>query len=109
MENMKVIFMVETKTSSDLDEKFNDWDANVHTPMTLKGPGMLKARRYKSVDPENSKGVYLVIYELENESAIKNFEKSPERKAAHQKMLDDWGEENFTVNWAGYFKKLPKE
>ena len=29
MDNMRVVFMVETKTSPDLDEEFNDWDANV--------------------------------------------------------------------------------
>ena len=109
MDNMRVVFMVETKTSPDLDEKFSDWDANVHIPLALKGPGMIKARRYKSVDPGSNEGVYLVIYELENESVIRTYEKSPERKAAHQKKLDDWGEEGFTVNWAGYFKKLPKE
>jgi len=109
MDNMRVVLMVETKTSPDMDKKFNDWDANVHTPMALKGPGMIKARRYKSVDPGSDEGVYLIIYELEDESAIKTFEKSPERKAAHQKKLDDWGEEGYTVNWAGYFKKLPKE
>ena len=45
MENMRVVFMVETKTSPELDKKFNDWDANVHIPLALKGPGMIKARR----------------------------------------------------------------
>ncbi len=108
MEKMSVVFMVETKVSPDLEEKFNKWDSKVHIPMAMKGPGMVSVRRYKAVDGKDAEGKYLVIYELKDETAVKLYEVSPERKAAHQKKLDDWGEEGFTVEWAGYYKRLPK-
>lgn len=104
----RVVFMVETRVNPSMEEKFNEWDTKIHIPMALMGPGMVSARRYKAVGGNDDEGKYLVIYELENEAMIKAFEESQERKAAHQKKLDDWGEDGFTVEWAGYYKLLPK-
>ena len=103
MEKVSVAFIVETGIGPEEEEKYNKWLDNVHIPLALKSPGMLRARRYKSVDSE---GKYLTIFEMENEAAAKQWDQGAERKAAHQNKLENWGEGGFTLQWAGYYKSF---
>ena len=103
MEKVSVAFIVETEIDPKDEGKYNEWVDNMHIPLVLKSPGMLRARRYQAM---GSEGKYLIIFELENEEAAKRWDQGPERKAAHQNKLENWGEGGFTFNWGGYYKSF---
>ena len=106
MEKISTFFIVETKVSPENELKYNEWFNKVHIPLVLKSPGMLRARRYKAMDAEDSQGKYLTIFEMQNEEAVKEWDQGSARKAAHQNKLEIWGEGGFTTNWAGCFNRL---
>jgi antibiotic biosynthesis monooxygenase (ABM) superfamily enzyme len=103
VEKISVAFIVETGVGPEQEKRYNEWLKNIHIPLVLKSPGILRARRYKSMDSE---GTYLTIFEMGNDEAAKQWDQGPVRKAAHQNKLANWGEGGFTVNWAGYFSQL---
>jgi hypothetical protein len=58
------------------EKEFNDWYSNMHVPDMLEVPGMIRATRWMSAEPERSQHrKYLALYEMETDD-IKKFDAS---------------------------------
>jgi hypothetical protein len=58
------------------EKEFNDWYNNMHVPDMLEVPGMIRATRWMSAEPERSQHrKYLALYEMETDD-IKKFDAS---------------------------------
>jgi hypothetical protein len=50
------------------EKEFNDWYSNMHVPDMLEIPGMIRATRWMSAEPERSQHrKYLALYEMETD------------------------------------------
>ena len=50
------------------EDEFNEWYDNMHLPDMLETPGMIRASRWVSAQPEsNQRRKYLALYELETD------------------------------------------
>ena len=64
----KGVFTVFTRcTDSDREEEFNRWYSHTHLPDLSAAKGHTRSRRYVSVDPEQTRPVYMVLYEFEGD------------------------------------------
>jgi hypothetical protein len=58
------------------EKEFNDWYSDMHVPDMLEIPGMIRATRWMSAEPERSQHrKYLALYEMETDD-IKKFDAS---------------------------------
>ncbi|HTY60925.1 MAG TPA: hypothetical protein VMG30_01585 [Acidobacteriota bacterium] len=57
------------------EEEFNRWYDTMHVPDMLETPGMIRATRWVSADPqEGQRRKYLALYELETDD-VRQFDK----------------------------------
>ncbi len=106
MEKVPMALIVGTNVIPEREEEFNEWYNEVHVPMLLKAPGILRAARYRVESAEGDLPRYLAIYEMESDEGTKLFEESPELEAARRDRFERWGETGFTVAWRGYCRRL---
>jgi hypothetical protein len=58
------------------EKEFNDWYSDMHVPDMLEIPGMIRATRWMSAEPERSQHrKYAALYEMETDD-IKKFDAS---------------------------------
>ncbi len=107
MDKQRVIFVVGTNPPPGKESEFNEWYDDVHVPMLLKAPGMVRATRYQLVGEKEGIPKYLAIYEMEDKAAFARLDQSPERVAAQKQRLEQWaGGPDFSVVWRAAFKVL---
>ncbi len=107
MDKQRVILVVGTNPPPGKEAEFNEWYDNVHVPMLLKAPGMVRATRYQLVGEGDEYPRYLAIYELEDEAAMAKFAQSPEAAAAHQQRREQWaGGPDFSISWRANYQVL---
>jgi antibiotic biosynthesis monooxygenase (ABM) superfamily enzyme len=90
MSNNRAIVVISTDCSPEMEQQFNDWYNNVHIPMALKYPGMLKASRYQLSSTNSQRKSYLTIFEFRDDKAMQAFPGSPEVAAAKEEMQQRW-------------------
>jgi hypothetical protein len=66
------LFTVKATITADREQAFNDWYNREHAPDVLKFKGVVSARRYKAILPED-KFQYVAVYELESEETLRRF------------------------------------
>lgn len=66
------LFTVKATIASDREKEFNEWYNQRHVPDVFKFPGVVSARRYKAILPED-RFQYLAVYEFENEDTLRRF------------------------------------
>ena len=49
------------------EEEFNDWYDNIHLPDVLETPGFVAATRYVIREPQDGRGKYIAVYEIETD------------------------------------------
>ena len=49
------------------EEEFNDWYDNIHLPDVLETPGFVAATRYVIREPQDDRGKYVAVYEIETD------------------------------------------
>jgi len=69
------LFTVKTTVTPEREKAFNHWYNHEHIPDVSKFKGVLSARRYKAIMPED-KFQYVAIYEFESEETLQEFLKS---------------------------------
>jgi heme-degrading monooxygenase HmoA len=107
MDRQRVILVVGTNPPPGKEAEFNIWYDNVHIPMLLKAPGMVRATRYQLVGEEDENPEYLAIYELEDEAGMAKFAQSPEAAAAHKQRREQWaGGPDFSISWRANYQVL---
>jgi hypothetical protein len=66
------LFTVKATITADRETAFNEWYNHEHVPDVLKFKGVVSARRYKAILPED-KFQYVAVYELESEETLRRF------------------------------------
>ena len=86
------LLTVEANCSDPVKEKdLNDWYDKVHLPDILETPGFIRASRYENSAPEEGKGKFLAVYEIETEDieqTLAIFSENVNNKAAQGRMSD---------------------
>ena len=62
------------------EEEFNNWYDNIHIPDILETPGFLTATRCVINEPQEGRGKYLTVYEIETEDMDKTMEVRREKR-----------------------------
>jgi antibiotic biosynthesis monooxygenase (ABM) superfamily enzyme len=70
-----VLLMVKSTITPEEDEAFGEWYDNEHIPQVLGFPGVISARRYKTIDGDDM-FQYMALYEIANEESFAAFMKS---------------------------------
>jgi hypothetical protein len=88
----KWLLVAETNCSDPAREKeFNDWYNNVHVPDILETPGFINAIRYENNDPNEGRGKYLALYNLETkdiEKTMSDFTENVTKKCQQGRMSE---------------------
>src|SRR5256712_12900796 len=69
------LFTVKATITPDREKTFNEWYNHEHIPDVFKFKGVVSARRYKAIMPED-KFQYVAMYEFESEETLQQFLKS---------------------------------
>jgi heme-degrading monooxygenase HmoA len=69
------LLTVKTTIARDREAEFNRWYNHEHIPDFLKYKGVVSARRYRAVMPED-RYQYIALYEFESEETLQAFLKS---------------------------------
>jgi antibiotic biosynthesis monooxygenase (ABM) superfamily enzyme len=93
MKKTKVFYFVGTRCAGGDDAVFNRWYDQVHIPMLLKCNKLTNVVRFKEINPETQTPNYVAMYEFACLEDFKEFQTSPERKAAIAEMNETWGKE----------------
>jgi hypothetical protein len=88
--NQTIVNIVAIQVKSEHEAKFNRWMEEVHIPMLLKYKGLIRASRYKSLNPSDLLPQYITQYEFVNKQAFDSYETSPELAAAKEEMKQSW-------------------
>ena len=66
------LFTVKATITADREKAFNEWYNREHVPDVLKFRGVVSARRYQALLPED-KFQYMAVYEFESEETLQRF------------------------------------
>jgi antibiotic biosynthesis monooxygenase (ABM) superfamily enzyme len=69
------LFTVKATITPEREKAFNEWYNHEHIPDLFKFKGVVSARRYRAIMPED-KFQYVAMYEFENEETLHQFLKS---------------------------------
>jgi len=69
------LFTVKATIAREREKAFNEWYNNEHVPDVRKFKGVISARRYRAILPED-KFQYVAMYEFESEETLQQFLKS---------------------------------
>jgi antibiotic biosynthesis monooxygenase (ABM) superfamily enzyme len=69
------LFTVKTTITPDREKAFNEWYNHEHIPDLFKFKGVVSARRYKAIMPED-RFQYVAMYEFESEDTLQEFLRS---------------------------------
>ena len=67
-----VLTLLATIYSANKEQAFNEWYNHEHIPDVFKFKGVVSARRYKAIVPED-KFQYIAVYEFESEATLRRF------------------------------------
>jgi antibiotic biosynthesis monooxygenase (ABM) superfamily enzyme len=85
-----IVNIVAIQVKPEHEARFNRWMEEVHIPMLLKYKGLVRASRYKSLNPEDILPQYITQYEFVSKQAFDAYESSPELTAAKEEMKQSW-------------------
>ena len=66
------LFTVKATIAADREAAFNEWYNHEHIPDVFKFKGVVSARRYKAIVPED-RFQYIAVYEFESEDTLRKF------------------------------------
>ena len=66
------LFTVKATITPAREQAFNEWYNHEHIPDVFKFKGVVSARRYKAIVPED-KFQYVTVYEFESEETLRRF------------------------------------
>lgn len=80
-------------------EQFADWYKNVHIPLALKAPGMIRATFYRATEPKKEYPEFLAVYELESKQIVEKAMRSPEMMKAIEDGHQNGPKHGMIVRW----------
>jgi len=66
------LFTVKATITPDREKAFNEWYNHEHVPDVMKFKGVVSARRFKAILPED-RFQYVAVYEFESEETLRRF------------------------------------
>ena len=99
------VFTVKATITPDREKAFNEWYNHEHVPDVFKYKGVVSARRYKAITPED-KFQYIAVYEFESEETLRQFMKSDHLKALKKEYDAHFGDVS-ERQWATYTQVWP--
>jgi antibiotic biosynthesis monooxygenase (ABM) superfamily enzyme len=66
------LFTVKATITADREQAFNAWYNREHIPDVFKFKGVVSARRYRAIMPED-RFQYVAVYEFESEERLREF------------------------------------
>lgn len=66
------LFVVKATITPEREDEFNSWYNDVHIPDVLRFPGVVSARRYRSLVGEE-KFQYMAVYEFKDQETLERF------------------------------------
>jgi hypothetical protein len=66
------LFTVKATVPADREAAFNTWYNHEHVPDVFKFKGVVSARRYRAIMPED-RFQYVAVYEFESEETLRRF------------------------------------
>ena len=66
------LFTVKSTITPEREKAFNEWYNHEHIPDLFKFKGVVSARRYKAIMPEDN-FQYVAVYEFESEETLRQF------------------------------------
>jgi len=106
MESKPVILLMGTDIVPEKEKEYNEWYDNIHLPMVLECPGMVRARRYHIVKPIEGFPKYLTIYEISNEASIEAIKNSAEMSAVREDPSRPFSDKDISVKWRVHYKQI---
>jgi uncharacterized protein (TIGR02118 family) len=107
MDSNKAMVCISQEVKPESEKEFNDWYFNVHIPMALKYPGLVKATRSKLISSSNGQKGYLTVFEFKDREAMEAFIKSPEVTAAIEEMNQRWkGKLPFEIKYRNEYEVM---
>ncbi len=98
------LFIVKASIPADKEAAFNKWYNEEHCPQALRFPGMVSARRYKTIHGDDTHQ-YMAMYELQDEATFRRFIASD-----HMKELRAEYDAHFPMSvraWSAYTQAWP--
>ena len=106
MKSGQAINMVMVDCRPEVEARYNDWYNNVHIPMLLKYPGMVKATRYRLLSGPAGQARYLTVYEFRDRETMEAFPQTPECRAATEEMRATWPSGEFEIKLAAQYETI---
>ena len=106
MKSGQVINMVMVDCRPEVEARYNDWYNNVHIPMLLKYPGMVRATRYRLLSGPAGQARYLTVYEFRDRETMDAFPQTPECQAAIAEMGATWASGDFEIKLAAQYETI---
>jgi antibiotic biosynthesis monooxygenase (ABM) superfamily enzyme len=107
MKSSRAVVCISQEVRPDMEEALNDWYFNVHIPMAMKYPGLLKTTRCRLLSSTNGQKGYLTVFEFKDQAAMAGFVKSPEVAAAIKEMNEKWqGKLPFEIKWRNEYEVM---
>ena len=85
------LFTVKATIAPDRERAFNEWYNHEHIPDVFKFAGVVSARRYRAILPED-RFQYVAVYEFESEETLRTFLASEHFKGLVREFDAKFGE-----------------
>ena len=99
-----VINIRATECAPEQEAKYVKWYEDVHVPMLLKIPEVLRVTRYRFVSGEKDHPKYLTIYEFADLAAAERYEKSAEVAASKEEIKVSWPQGGWEHKWKAQYE-----
>ena len=63
------------------EAEYNDWYDNIHMPNVLATPGFVSAKRYENSTPQEGRGKYIAVYEIETDDLTETMKVRSQKRA----------------------------
>ena len=95
--------------SPEVEEKYNHWYNEIHVPMILRFPKILRVTRYRIGDAAGNykkSPRYCTFYEFESEKDYLAYENSLSTAEAFEEMRETWKKGGFTIRFRAQYKPM---
>jgi len=102
----KVINIVATESTPEVEAKFNKWYNEVHVPLLFKYKGMKKVTRYKMLHKTDEFPTYICIYEFGSPAEYQAYAGSKELAEARAEMNETWAKGGWEIKWRVQYEEM---
>ena len=99
MAKARILNIVASECTPEMDAKFNKWYNEVHIPMLMKYKGIKKVTRYKTMEAPGARPKYLAVYEYDSQKDLQGQFGSPSFQAVREEMEQTTKTLKFDIKW----------